>query len=131
MLPQSMNDEKILTNQVRMCQQSHSEHAGCPFGNAVFYGCNQYDSIKISSRTHLTCGGQKVQHISVILGTMAFFGQRYNNPKDKLMMLLIPLVEMVGVHQVLTLERLIGSVQVRSKKGAWGTMIRKGLTVQQ
>jgi hypothetical protein len=62
---------------------------------------------------------------------MAFFGQRYNNPKDKLMMLLIPLVEMVGVHQVLTLERLIGSVQVRSKKGAWGTMIRKGLTVQQ
>ncbi len=66
----------------------------------------------------------------IALGIESLYGQRYNNPNDKLMMLLIPLVEMVGVHQVLTLERLIGSFQVRSKKGAWGTMVRKGLTVK-
>jgi hypothetical protein len=66
----------------------------------------------------------------IALGIKSLYGQRYNRSKDKLMMLLIPLVEMVGVHQVLTLERLIGSVQVRSKKGAWGTMVRKGLTVK-
>ncbi len=67
----------------------------------------------------------------IALGVESLYGQRYNRPRDRLILLLVPLVEMLGVHQIITYERLIGTLQVRKKKGAWGTMKRKGITVQK
>jgi cellulose synthase/poly-beta-1,6-N-acetylglucosamine synthase-like glycosyltransferase len=67
----------------------------------------------------------------IALGIESLYGQRYNNPKDRFRMLLIPVVEMLGIHQILTFERFVGSFQVKSKKGSWGAMKRKGLTIQK
>lgn len=53
--------------------------------------------------------------------------QRYPRLRDRLLLLLLALLEGLGYRQVLAVERLVATFQVRRKRGVWGEIQRKGV----
>ena len=52
---------------------------------------------------------------------------RYPRISDRLILFCASFFEFFGYRQILTIERLIGTFQVRSKSGKWGAMVRLGI----
>jgi predicted acyltransferase len=53
--------------------------------------------------------------------------KRYPRLRDRVALLSLSLLEVLGYRQVLALERFIATFQVLRKRGQWGEMRRKGL----
>ena len=53
---------------------------------------------------------------------------RYTSLRDRMKLLAAALLEFIGYHQLLSLERLIATFQVRRKRGRWGKAERAGIT---
>ncbi|WP_114312770.1 glycosyltransferase family 2 protein [Thermus caldifontis] len=53
--------------------------------------------------------------------------QRYPRLRDRLVLLLLAILEGLGYRQVLAWERFLATFQVWRKRGVWGEMRRKGL----
>jgi hypothetical protein len=64
----------------------------------------------------------------VAVGVESMLLQRYPRPSDRLILLAAGLLEFLGFHQILTLERFRASFQVRRKRGTWGEMRRIGIS---
>ncbi len=52
---------------------------------------------------------------------------RYTRLRDRLKLLAAALLEFIGYHQILSLERLIATFQIRRKRGRWGKAERAGI----
>jgi cellulose synthase/poly-beta-1,6-N-acetylglucosamine synthase-like glycosyltransferase len=63
----------------------------------------------------------------VAAGVEAMLLQRYPRVSDRLRLLAAALLEFLGFHQLLTLERLIATFQAATGRGGWGTMRRVGI----
>jgi cellulose synthase/poly-beta-1,6-N-acetylglucosamine synthase-like glycosyltransferase len=64
----------------------------------------------------------------VAVGVESMLLQRYPRSSDRLILLAAGLLEFLGFHQILTLERFRASFQVGRKRGTWGEMRRVGIT---
>jgi cellulose synthase/poly-beta-1,6-N-acetylglucosamine synthase-like glycosyltransferase len=53
--------------------------------------------------------------------------QRYERLSDRILLLLLGLVEFVGYRQILVWERFQATFQIASKRGQWGAMRRRGI----
>jgi hypothetical protein len=52
---------------------------------------------------------------------------RYSSPFDRFILFAASLMEFLGFHQILALERFRATFQGRRKRGHWGAMHRSGI----
>lgn len=64
----------------------------------------------------------------ISMGAEALLIYRYHKLSDRLMLVFLSFFEFLGYRQILLWERLIATFQVRSKRGQWGAMKRKGFS---
>lgn len=64
----------------------------------------------------------------VAAGVEAMLLQRYSSLHDRLILFAAALVEFLGFHQLLALERFAATFQATRKRGHWGTMRRTGIS---
>jgi cellulose synthase/poly-beta-1,6-N-acetylglucosamine synthase-like glycosyltransferase len=62
----------------------------------------------------------------VTMGLENLLYQRYESPRDYIVLIFATLFEMIGYRQLMVWERFIATFQVQSKKGQWGAMKRTG-----
>jgi hypothetical protein len=63
----------------------------------------------------------------VAAGVEAMLLQRYSSSTDRLFLFAASLMEFLGFHQILAVERFIATFQGRRKRGHWGAMRRSGI----
>ncbi len=73
--------------------------------------------------------GVLLSHLAVGVETLLL--KRYPSLGERLRLLLLPFLEVLGYRQVLALERFLATFQVWRKRGVWGEMRRKGLEPSQ
>ena len=61
------------------------------------------------------------------IGMETLLLKRYPRLRDRMALLFLSLLEVLGYRQVLALERFLATFQVLRKRGQWGEMRRKGL----
>ncbi|WP_232822493.1 glycosyltransferase [Thermus sediminis] len=61
------------------------------------------------------------------IGMETLLLKRYPRLLDRVVLLFLSLLEVLGYRQVLALERFLATFQVLRKRGQWGEMRRKGL----
>ena len=64
----------------------------------------------------------------VAAGVEAMLLQRYSSLRDRLILFAAALVEFLGFHQLLALERFVATFQGARKRGQWGAMRRTGIS---
>jgi cellulose synthase/poly-beta-1,6-N-acetylglucosamine synthase-like glycosyltransferase len=64
----------------------------------------------------------------VAAGVEAMLLHRYPSMRDRLLLFAAALVEFLGFHQLLTIERFLATFQGGRKRGQWGTMRRTGIS---
>ncbi len=69
--------------------------------------------------------GMLVSQVSVGIETLLL--SRYPRVRDRVTLFLAGFLEFFGYRQVLTVERVIAMLQIRSKRGTWGAMTRAGI----
>jgi hypothetical protein len=69
--------------------------------------------------------GMLVSQVSVGIETLLL--ARYPRVRDRVTLFVAGFFEFFGYRQVLTVERVIAMLQIRSKRGTWGTMTRQGI----
>lgn len=73
--------------------------------------------------------GVLLSHLAVGVETLLL--KRYPSLGERLRLLLLPFLDVLGYRQVLALERFLATFQVWRKRGVWGEMRRKGLEPSQ
>jgi cellulose synthase/poly-beta-1,6-N-acetylglucosamine synthase-like glycosyltransferase len=63
----------------------------------------------------------------VAAGVESMLLQRYSSFSDRLILFAASLVEFLGFHQLLAVERFLATFQNRGKRGHWGVMRRAGI----
>jgi len=63
----------------------------------------------------------------VAAGVEAMLLQRYSSPADRFLLFAASLMEFLGFHQILAVERFRATFQGTRKKGQWGAMRRAGI----
>jgi cellulose synthase/poly-beta-1,6-N-acetylglucosamine synthase-like glycosyltransferase len=63
----------------------------------------------------------------VAAGVEAMLLQRYSSPSDRLVLFAASLVEFLGFHQLVTVERFLATFQTGAKRREWGVMPRAGI----
>lgn len=63
----------------------------------------------------------------VAAGVEAMLLHRYSSPFDRFILFAASLMEFLGFHQILALERFRATFQGRRKRGHWGAMPRSGI----
>jgi cellulose synthase/poly-beta-1,6-N-acetylglucosamine synthase-like glycosyltransferase len=63
----------------------------------------------------------------VAAGVEAMLLHRYSSPFDRFILFAASLMEFLGFHQILALERFRATFQGRRKRGQWGAMQRSGI----
>jgi len=63
----------------------------------------------------------------VAAGVESMLLQRYSSFSDRLILFAASLVEFLGFHQLLAVERFLATFQNRGKRGYWGVMRRAGI----
>jgi hypothetical protein len=69
--------------------------------------------------------GMLLSQIAVGIETLLL--ARYPRVRDRLLLLLAAFLEFFGYRQILTIERLIATFQIKRKRGQWGAMSRQGI----
>jgi cellulose synthase/poly-beta-1,6-N-acetylglucosamine synthase-like glycosyltransferase len=69
--------------------------------------------------------GVLLSHLAIGIETLLF--KRYASLWERLLLLGMGVLEVLGYRQLLALERFVASFQVWRKRGVWGEMRRKGL----
>lgn len=69
--------------------------------------------------------GVLLSHVAI--GVEAMLLQRYARLSDRMVLFVAAFLEFLGLHQLLTLERFLATVQIRRKRGHWGAMPRTGI----
>lgn len=73
--------------------------------------------------------GVLLSHLAIGIETLLF--KRYSSLWERLLLLGMGVLEVLGYRQLLALERFVASFQVWRKRGVWGEMRRKGLESPQ
>lgn len=73
--------------------------------------------------------GVLLSHLAIGIETLLF--KRYASLWERLLLLGMGVLEVLGYRQLLALERFVASFQVWRKRGVWGEMTRKGLQTPQ
>ncbi|RIH86666.1 Poly-beta-1,6-N-acetyl-D-glucosamine synthase [Calidithermus roseus] len=73
--------------------------------------------------------GVLLSHLAIGIETLLF--KRYASLWERLLLLGMGVLEVLGYRQLLALERFVASFQVWRKRGVWGEMRRKGLESPQ
>ncbi|MDQ4108821.1 MAG: glycosyltransferase family 2 protein, partial [Actinomycetota bacterium] len=63
----------------------------------------------------------------VAAGVEAMLLQRYSSPSDRLVLFAASLVEFLGFHQLVTVERFLATFHTGAKRREWGVMPRAGI----
>lgn len=66
----------------------------------------------------------------VAAGVEAMLLQRYSSPSDRLVLFAASLVEFLGFHQLVTVERFFATFQTGAKRREWGVMPRTGIPLE-
>ena len=66
----------------------------------------------------------------VAAGVEAMLLQRYSSPSDRLVLFAASLVEFLGFHQLVTVERFLATFQTGAKRREWGVMPRTGIPLE-
>ncbi|MFZ5992847.1 MAG: glycosyltransferase family 2 protein [Deinococcota bacterium] len=61
------------------------------------------------------------------IGMETLLLKRYPRLRDRMTLLFLSLVEVLGYRQILALERFVATFQILRKRGQWGEMRRKGV----
>jgi hypothetical protein len=63
----------------------------------------------------------------VAAGVEAMLLQRYSSPSDRLVLFAASLVEFLGFHQLVAVERFLATFQTGARRRKWGVMPRTGI----
>lgn len=66
----------------------------------------------------------------VAAGVEAMLLHRYASTRDRLVLFAASLIEFLGFHQLVTLERCLATFQGRRRRGVWGDMRRAGIPAE-
>ena len=67
----------------------------------------------------------------VAAGVEAMLLQRYSSPSDRLILFAASLVEFLGFHQLVTLERFFATFHTGTRRRHWGAMPRTGIPTEE
>jgi cellulose synthase/poly-beta-1,6-N-acetylglucosamine synthase-like glycosyltransferase len=70
--------------------------------------------------------GVLLSHVAI--GVEAMLLQRYGRVRDRLILFGAAFAEFLGLHQLLTIERFLATLQAGRKRGHWGEMRRTGIS---